>query len=110
MTGGHSFLGIFDRGIIKVGGHPFLRHRFAYQSKATPFTSEACETNHSQVKKGSKNGKLLGDSTWHLCTWGHCVDIRPAIVLICDARQKMSEGKRSPVKTRLTRPVATPQL
>ena len=27
MTGGYSFLGIFDRGVIKTGGHPFLRHR-----------------------------------------------------------------------------------
>ena len=27
MTEGHSFLGIFDRGVIKIGGHPFLQHR-----------------------------------------------------------------------------------
>ena len=27
MTGGHSFLGIFDRGVIKMGGHSFLQHR-----------------------------------------------------------------------------------
>ena len=27
MTGDHSFLGIFDQGVIKMGGHPFLRHR-----------------------------------------------------------------------------------
>ena len=32
MTGGHSFLGIFDRGVIKMGGHPFLRHRLAIVS------------------------------------------------------------------------------
>ena len=67
MTGGHSFLGIFDRGIIKVGGHPFLRHRFAYQSKATPFTSEACETNHSQVRK-----EVRMESCWEI-QLGTCV-------------------------------------
>ena len=27
MTGGHSFLGLFDHGVIKMGGHSFLRHR-----------------------------------------------------------------------------------
>ena len=33
MTGGHSFLGIFDLGVIKKGGHPFLRHRTASDGK-----------------------------------------------------------------------------
>ena len=35
MTGGHSFLGLFDRGVIKMGDHSFLRHRNFYESNLT---------------------------------------------------------------------------
>ena len=54
-------------------GHPLLQHWFAYQSKATPFTSEACKTNHSQVRKEVRTESfweiqlgtcVLGDIVW----------------------------------------------
>ena len=40
MTGGDSFLGIFDRGVIKMGCHPFLRHRSTRSAKL-PFFQKA---------------------------------------------------------------------
>ena len=96
-----------------------FRVRFAYQSKATPFVGEACETNHSQVRtescceKQSPNSSvtllaaIMQVSTWLLCAWGHRVGVRRAMVLIGDARQATSEGKSGPVETGLTGPAGT---
>ena len=55
MTGGHSFLGIFDRGVIKMGGHPFLRHRHFKSGQAT-----ATKKSLMHVNGGGGGGSTTG--------------------------------------------------
>ena len=95
---------------------------FAYQSKATSFTGEACETNYLLVRMESCCMEdLLNSSvalfavimqvaTWYLCPSGRCVGVRQAMALIGDARQATRERKTGPVETRLTGPAATALL
>ena len=55
MTGGHSFLGIFELGVIKMGGHPFLRHRdVVLVPGLLPIFLHGCE-----IKSGSGLGTRL---------------------------------------------------
>ena len=69
MTGGHSFLGLFDRGVIKMGGHPFLRHRQHHlsQNNGPAIAGSARPAYHKQLcavryvlDTSHRNAKNLG--------------------------------------------------
>ena len=44
MTGGHSFLGIFDRGVIKMGVSPIPAKPVVFFSIFRPHLNSACAT------------------------------------------------------------------
>ena len=88
--------------------------QFAYRPKATPFASEACETNRSLVRTESwwmTSGTVLLHCSQPSCKFQHasrrCVGIRQAMALIGNARQATSEGRSDPVETGLTGLAAT---
>jgi len=82
--------------------------QFAYRPKATPFTGEACKTNHSLVKTESC-WKTCGTVLLHcsqqsrkfqhgiLCASERCVGVCKAMVLVGNVKQPTSEGKCGPV-------------
>jgi len=92
---------------------------FAYWSKATPFSGEACETNckNEKLLEGRLAKQFCRTVHSHLTSFsmvpvclGHCVGVWPTIALIGDARQATDNEKSSPVKIRLTGLAATALL
>ena len=59
MTGGHSFLGIFDQGVIKMGSHLFLRHRFLMEKLRRWDSNYACVIEWP-FRAASGSGRLRG--------------------------------------------------